>query len=110
MKRGLLLLLAAAVVVLEKLFKAHYPIQRMRLVDAYRADDDRSMAANNTSGFNCRKVSGSSHWCEHAFGRAVDLNPLRNPWVAGRPRPTGPGWRGYWSGSRDYQHFSSTGR
>jgi hypothetical protein len=41
-------------------------------------------------------VSGSSHWSEHAFGRAVDLNPLRNP--------------GYWSGSRDYQHFSSTGR
>jgi hypothetical protein len=65
--------------VLEKLFNAHYPIQRMRLVDAYRADDDRSMAANNTSGFNCRKVSGSSHWSEHAYGRAVDLNPLRTP-------------------------------
>jgi hypothetical protein len=127
--------------VLETLFKAHYPIQRMRLVDAYRGDDDRSMAANNTSGFNCRKVSGSSHWSEHAFGRAVDLNPLRNPWVtssgrvsppAGRPwanraragaamiRPgdkvvrafASVGWRwgGYWSGSRDYQHFSSTGR
>ena len=127
--------------VLEELFKAHYPIQRMRLVDAYRADDDRSMAANNTSGFNCRKVSGSSHWSEHAYGRAVDLNPLRNPWVtasgrvsppAGRPwanraragaamiRPgdrvvrafAAAGWRwgGYWSGSRDYQHFSSTGR
>ena len=128
-------------VVLEKLFKARYPIQRLRLVDAYRADDDRSMAANNTSGFNCRRVSGSSRWSEHAFGRAIDLNPLRNPYVtrggrvsppAGRPyanrarRAAGmihggdvvvrafaaAGWRwgGYWSGSRDYQHFSSTGR
>jgi hypothetical protein len=124
-----------------KLFTARYPIQRLRLVDAYRADDDRSMAANNTSGFNCRRVSGSSSWSEHAFGRAVDLNPLRNPYVtragrvsppAGRPyanrarRATGmlhggdtfvrafaaAGWRwgGDWSGSRDYQHFSSTGR
>jgi hypothetical protein len=124
-----------------KLFAARYPIQRLRLVDAYRADDDRSMAANSTSGFNCRRVSGSSSWSEHAFGRALDLNPLRNPYVtrggrvsppAGRPyadrarRAAGmvhagdtvvrafaaAGWRwgGNWSGSRDYQHFSSTGR
>lgn len=128
-------------VVLEKLFKAGYPIERLELVDAYRADDDRSMAANNTSGFNCRRVSGSSSWSEHAVGRAIDLNPLRNPYVtlggrvsppAGRPyanrarRAAGmihandlvvrafaaAGWRwgGDWSGSRDYQHFSSTGR
>jgi D-alanyl-D-alanine carboxypeptidase len=127
--------------VMGKLFKARYPIQRLRLVDAYRASDDRSMAANNTSAFNCRRVSGSSRWSEHAFGRAVDVNPLRNPYVtsggrvsppAGRPyadrarRAAGmihggdavvrafaaAGWRwgGYWSGSKDYQHFSSTGR
>ena len=57
--------------VTEKLFDAHYPIQRMRLVDAYRGDDDRSMAANNTSGFNCRPVAGTSRWSEHAFGRAT---------------------------------------
>ena len=67
-------------VVLKKLFQARYPIQRLRLVDAYRADDDRSMAAN-TSGFNCRRVSGTSRWSEHAFRRAIDLNPLRNPYV-----------------------------
>jgi hypothetical protein len=127
--------------VMGKLFKARYPIQRLRLVDAYRASDDRSMAANNTSAFNCRRVSGSSRWSEHAFGRAIDVNPLRNPYVtsggrvsppAGRPyanrarRAAGmihggdavvrafaaAGWRwgGYWSGSKDYQHFSSTGR
>ena len=128
-------------VVLGKLFKARYPIQRLKLVDAYRADDDRSMAANNTSGFNCRPVSGTRRWSEHAFGRAIDLNPLRNPYVtrggrvsppAGRPYANrarqaagmihggdavvrafaAAGWRwgGYWSGSRDYQHFSATGR
>jgi D-alanyl-D-alanine carboxypeptidase len=127
--------------VMERLFQVHYPIQRMRLVDAYRGDDDRSMTANNTSAFNCRRVSGSSRWSEHAFGRAIDVNPLHNPWVtrggrvsppAGRPwanraragaamiRPgdkvvrafAAVGWRwgGYWSGSRDYQHFSATGR
>jgi hypothetical protein len=128
-------------VVLGKLFKARYPIQRLQLVDAYQADDDRSMAANNTSAFNCRRVSGSTRWSEHAFGRAIDVNPLRNPYVtrggrvsppAGRPyanrtrRAAGmihandavvlafaaAGWRwgGYWSGSKDFQHFSSTGR
>jgi hypothetical protein len=127
--------------VLKKLFKARYPIQRLRLVDAYRADDDRSMAANNTSGFNCRRVAGTRRWSEHAYGRAIDLNPLRNPYVtrggrvsppAGRPyanrarRATGmihdgdkvvrafaaAGWRwgGRWSGARDYQHFSASGR
>src|SRR4029453_11895920 len=87
--------------VLGKLFAAASPIQRLKVVDAYRADDDRSMAANNTSGFNCRRVSGSSSWSEHAFGRAIDLNPLRNPWVtrggggspAGR-RPARPPGRG----------------
>jgi hypothetical protein len=127
--------------VMERLFAARYPIQRLRLVDAYGADDDRSMAANNTSAFNCRKVSGSRRWSEHAYGRAIDVNPLRNPYVtrggrvsppAGRPyanrsrraagmihggdrvvqafAAAGWEWGGNWSGSRDYQHFSSTGR
>ena len=81
-------------VVLEKLFKARYPIQRLRLVDAYRADDDRSMAANNTSGFNCRRVSGSSRWSD-AFGRAIDLNPLRNPYVTRGGRVSPPAGRPY---------------
>jgi D-alanyl-D-alanine carboxypeptidase len=82
-------------VVLEKLFKAGYPIERLKLVDAYRADDDRSMAANNTSGFNCRRVSGSSSWSEHAFGRAIDLNPLRNPYVTRGGRLSPPAGRPY---------------
>jgi hypothetical protein len=64
------------------LFHLHYPIRQMRLVDAYGADDHRSMAADNTSAFNCRFVAGSGGvWSEHAYGRALDLNPLENPYV-----------------------------
>ena len=53
----------------------------MRLVDDYGADDDASMAANNTSGFNCRRVAGQRSWSEHAYGAAIDLNPVQNPYV-----------------------------
>lgn len=67
---------------LRSLFELGYPIRQMRLVDAYGADDHRSMAADNTSAFNCRFVAGSPGvWSEHAYGRALDLNPLENPYV-----------------------------
>ena len=67
------------VAVMRRLFAVRYPIQRMRPVEAYNADDERSMADNNTSAFNCRRVSGSDAWSEHAYGRAIDINPLRTP-------------------------------
>lgn len=66
---------------MRKLFRLHYPIRRMRLVDAYGADDHRSMAADNTSAFNCRVVAGTERWSEHAYGHAIDLNPSENPYV-----------------------------
>jgi len=69
--------------VFRTLYEARWPIRRMRLVDAYRGDDDRSMAADNTSGFNCRRVKGSSEWSDHAFGAAIDLNPVQNPYLSG---------------------------
>lgn len=69
--------------VIQLLFEARFPIRRMRLVDAYRADDDRSMAADNTSAFNCRFVAGTSRWSMHAYGRAIDINPVENPYVSG---------------------------
>ena len=69
--------------VMRRLFVLHYPIRRMRPVSAYGADDHRSMAADNTSAFNCRFVSGTSRWSQHAYGRAIDLNPLENPYVDG---------------------------
>jgi hypothetical protein len=67
---------------MHSLFRLRFPIRRMRLVDAYGADDHRSMAADNTSAFNCRFVAGSPGvWSEHAYGRAIDLNPIENPYV-----------------------------
>jgi poly-gamma-glutamate synthesis protein (capsule biosynthesis protein) len=66
-----------------ELYDAGWPIARMRLVDDYDGDDDRSMAANNTSGFNCRRVAGQRRWSDHAFGAAIDLNPRQNPYVQG---------------------------
>lgn len=64
------------------LYRQHFPIRRMHLVDAYGADDRRSMAADNTSAFNCRYVAGRPGvWSEHAYGKAIDINPVENPYV-----------------------------
>jgi predicted small secreted protein len=73
----------AVVSVFRELYDARWPIRRMRLVDEYRGDDDRSMAADNTSAYNCRPVAGTDRWSEHAYGRAIDLNPVENPYVTG---------------------------
>lgn len=79
--------------ILRQLYAARYPIERMRLVDDYGADDQRSMAANNSSAFNFRFVSGTRKVSKHGLGLAVDINPLYNPCrrtrtltVGGKPR------------------------
>jgi D-alanyl-D-alanine carboxypeptidase len=125
--------------VFRRLYLAEFPIRRMRSVDVYGASDDRSMAADNTSAFNCRFVSGTTRWSMHAYGKAIDVNPVENPYVSGsRVQPpagraflnrsnvrrgmavrggilvrsfssVGWKWGGLWSGSPDYQHFSTTG-
>ena len=127
--------------VFRRLYTARFPIRRMRSVDAYRGSDPRSMAADNTSGFNCRYAvaSGPKHWSVHAYGQAIDVNPVENPYVeGGRVRPLAgkrfldrsrvrPGmasaggtlvrafaaagwqWGGRWAGTPDWQHFSATG-
>jgi D-alanyl-D-alanine carboxypeptidase len=69
------------VVVLRRLYTARFPIRRMVPVDAYGASDYRSIEADNTSAFNCRAVDGTTRWSEHAYGRAIDLNPIENPYV-----------------------------
>jgi D-alanyl-D-alanine carboxypeptidase len=127
--------------VFRAIFRAHFPIERMELVDAYGAGDDMVMAANDTSGFNCRFATGQPGvWSEHSYGRAIDVNPLQNPYVDGdvvlpeagrdfldRSRrakgvitPHGPvvrafasigwTWGGEYRSVKDYQHFSLTGR
>lgn len=66
---------------MRSLYRLHFPIRRMQLVDAYGAVDDHSMAANNTSAFNCRFVAGTHRWSEHAYGHAIDINPVENPYA-----------------------------
>lgn len=64
-----------------RLYDVGYPVARMRLVDHYDGDDDASMADNNTSGYNCRRVAGQTNWSDHARGAAIDINPVQNPYV-----------------------------
>ena len=63
------------------LFAARYPIESVRLIDDFDADDVKSMQANNTSCFNFRAVAGTDRLSKHARGMAIDINPLYNPWV-----------------------------
>lgn len=72
------------------LYKARFPIEQMRRIDEYGGDDDLSMAANNTSAFNCRAATGSTRWSEHAYGRAIDINPVQNPFVTASGRVLPP--------------------
>ena len=67
--------------IFRELYRAHYPIQQMRLPDNYGADDERQMRANNTSCFCYRNVSGSKNLSKHARGLAIDINPLYNPYI-----------------------------
>jgi hypothetical protein len=112
----------------------------MELVEHYGSNDKRSMAADNTSAFNCRRVEGSTSWSEHAYGLAIDINPLENPYLrVGQVLPpagkafldrgrwrrgmihagdgvvrafaaVGWSWGGAWRSLKDYQHFSVNGR
>ncbi len=67
--------------IFRELYKAHYPIARMQLIDDFGADDEESMQANNTSCFCFRQISGSRKLSKHAQGLAIDINPLFNPYV-----------------------------
>jgi len=127
--------------VFESLYRQRFQIERIHPVDVYGADDDRSMKANNTSAFNCRTVASSgSVWSQHAYGLAVDINPMQNPYIDGTTfdppggehwsnrsdavpgmaveggplvgafNAIGWGWGGHWRNTKDYQHFSESGR
>jgi len=126
--------------VFRRLYDHRFPIRRMEPIDVYGGSDEASMAADNTSGFNCRRAvaSGPPQWSAHAFGKAIDVNPVENPYLlegdvlppAGAAftdranvRPgmavrggelvaafaaAGWSWGGVWA-NPDYQHFSATG-
>jgi hypothetical protein len=128
--------------VFRTLYAARFPIRQMRPVDVFHGSDSRSTAADNTSSFNCRfaVAAGPKHWSMHAYGEAIDINTVENPYIqSGRVSPAnakayadrtnvrpgmavegnvlvraftrvGWGWGGRWAGSPDYQHFSTNGR
>lgn len=64
-----------------QLYKIKYPIAKMKLVDEYDADDEASMADNNTSAFNYRKIANSEKLSNHSLGLAIDINPRINPYI-----------------------------
>lgn len=117
---------------------AGFPLKQVTTADTYGSDDDVIMAANATTAFNCRTVAGTSTWSEHAYGWAIDINPVQNPYVSGsfvapeagrdyldrsdvRPgmviggdavdrafADAGWGWGGRFDSIKDYQHFFLT--
>jgi hypothetical protein len=128
------------------LYRLHFPIRHMTLDDAYGPRGSRPSDGDVSGSFECREAvpspctggRGTGSWSMHAYGRAVDLNPVENPYVgcgqsrdpATKPyrdrshhrrgmvtgrvvrafRSIGWGWGGSWSGNtKDYMHFSSTG-
>ncbi len=64
-----------------ELYQSSYQIESIKLVDEYNGDDTASMLANNTSCFNYRVVEGTTKLSNHAYGRAIDLNPFYNPYI-----------------------------
>jgi len=149
---GQLVVNAAAVTPLTEVFRRLYalrfPIRHMALSDTYGPARGRPKDGDVTASFECRQASaspctsvastGTGSWSEHAYGEAVDLNPVENPYVGcgmtrdatarsymnrsdvrrGMVTPAvveafrsaGWGWGGAWSGStQDYMHFSATG-
>ena len=75
-------LVPEVIAIFDRLYRLGYPIEKIRTVDHYpAADDELSMEDNNTSAFNCRGIPGTSRWSEHAYGRAIDLNPRLNPCI-----------------------------
>ena len=68
--------------IFEALYQEKYPIRQMRLVSDFGGSDWHSIEADNTSAFNCRNVAGTKRWSRHAYGKAIDINPLENPYIS----------------------------
>jgi hypothetical protein len=129
------------ITIFRTLYNERFPVAEMVPQDAYGGSDNAAAAADDTSGFNCRfaVAPGPPQWSVHAFGEAIDVNDVQNPYVEGttvippagtayldradeRPGMAVPGgplvdafasvgwfWGGRWTASPDYQHFSLTG-
>jgi hypothetical protein len=117
--------------IFEFIKETKFPVDKVTPISAYNWSDDESMKDNNTSAFNYRFISGSRVISQHAYGNAIDINPLQNPYVKnGKYLPdessyniNKPGtitpwsgivkefkkrgwiWGGDWKSLKDYQHF-----
>ena len=126
--------------VFRRLHQERFPIEEMRITTSDELDAHPTGDGNNTGAFVCRPSRGTTSWSEHAYGRAVDINPFHNPYLKGdvvlpelasayadraasRPgmilrgdvvasafEAAGWGWGGDWRSSKDYMHFSVNGR
>ncbi len=68
--------------IFDKLYQKRYRIERIRPIWRYGANDHDSISANNTSAYNCRKIAGTTKWSNHAYGLAIDINPIQNPYIS----------------------------
>ena len=68
--------------IMRELYEIGYPINQMKLVSDFNGNDWQSIEADNTSAFNCRKATGSKKWSKHAYGKAIDINPIENPYIS----------------------------
>lgn len=122
--------------VFKRLYRAHFPIEEMRVVTLKEQNAPPTGDTDVTSSFECRKVTLGSSWSQHSYGLAVDIGPFHNPYVRGdlvapelapayanrewvRPGmilegdvvvqafdAIGWGWGGRWNSLKDYMHFS----
>lgn len=119
-------------VIFKTLFECSFPIYSILPMDEFAFDDDKSMAANNTSGYNPRYIPGTDRLSLHAYGLAIDINPRENPYIVngivhpaegnayldrhknvqGMIEPIVPLfkeygfiWGGDWTTTIDYHHF-----
>ena len=72
----------STVKVFEELYNIEYPIRQMRLVSDFKGNDWQSIEADNTSALNCRYATGRKKWSNHAYGKAIDINPIENPYIS----------------------------
>lgn len=68
--------------IFKTMYESKYPIYKMELVSNFNGNDFNSIEANNTSAYNCRNIAGTKKYSRHAYGKAIDINPIQNPYVS----------------------------
>jgi hypothetical protein len=67
--------------IFNELLERKFPLQRAQPMEVYHGDDEASMDHNNSSAFNGRPITGGGAWSKHAYGVAIDINPVQNPYI-----------------------------